>query len=120
MKLSLSIAIPLVFLGLVFVGGYLFMPVMDSPQTKLDKLVQEKVELAQRMLNDYNAAAPRIEQAFRASTRPADIDSATWRGYTEISKEHPLAATEIDKRLAAEKSQLSKIAKGQGRPRIER
>lgn len=114
MKSYLSIAVPLVVLGLVFVGGSFLASAIDSPQSKLDREMLNKIELAQRMLNDYNASTPRIEQAFAAAaTRPVDIDPEAWRNFTRAGEDakHPLGANKkISERLSTDEQQIRKLA----------
>jgi len=81
--------IPVVVLALVVGGGYFLMPAIDSPQSRLNEQIDRKIELAQRMLNEYNAGGPRLAEAFAAAaTRPADIESDKWREYLNLSDEN--------------------------------
>jgi len=85
--------IPLVILVLVFVGGYFLAPVVESPESKLARELDVKLELAQRMLNEYNAATPRLEKAFEAAaTRPAgEVNTDKWHAYVELAEGTPFA-----------------------------
>lgn len=115
MKPYLSIVIPLLVLGLVFVGGSFLSTAIDSPQSKLDAKMQGQVELAQRLLNDYNAAAPMIEHAFSAAaTRPVEIDPDAWQDFLQTGEDgkHPLASNRtVVERLRNDEQQVGKISR---------
>ena len=67
MKKYLTIFVPVVVLALVFAAGLFIVPAVESPQAKLDRQIDEQVELAQRMLYQFNAATPKLRDVFEAA-----------------------------------------------------
>lgn len=93
MKTYVTVLIPIIVLAIVFAGGFVAAPTLESPQSQLDRQVDEKVELAQRLLYQYNAAAPRLHQVLEMpTTQPVEVDPDSWRSYLELEENTPFAS----------------------------
>jgi hypothetical protein len=110
-KLYISIIIPVIVLCAVLVGGYVLSPAMEPPQLKLNEQVGAKVELAQRLLSQYNAAAPRLERAFAAAaTQPENIEAEKWQGFRDQEGEKSPFAF-VKERLSSQGQQIDNVSR---------
>lgn len=106
--------VPVVILALVIVGGYFIAPAVEAPQSRLDRQVAEKVELAQRLLNDYNGATPQLQKVFEsASTRTIEVDPNKWQAYLELAEGTPFGEESfaLRDRLSNQEQALSQAAR---------
>lgn len=88
MKPYIAIIIAAVLIVVVLAIGYISGPFLESPQARLYRQIDEKVELAQRILDRYNPAAPNLLNAFTpTTTQPTRIDDDKWRDYLDQAEE---------------------------------
>ncbi len=114
MKLSISIIVPLVVLAAVFIGGYFLSSSFETPQARLDAEVDAQVEVAQRLLSQYNAAVPQLERAFTAAaTQPENIEADKWQSYLEQDAEQSPFAS-VKEQLDAHQQQLAQLSREVG------
>lgn len=105
--------IPLVVLVVVVLGGIFIVPSFESPQSKLNRQIDEQIELAQRMLYRHNAAAPNLRDAFeRPADQPAQIDPGQWQAYMDLDENTPFAT--LRDRVSAREKQLQQSARELG------
>lgn len=110
MKLSISILIPLIALAAIFIGGYYLNVTFEPPEAKLNQQIDEQVERAQRLLYQYNAAAPQLDRAFTAAaTQPENIEPDAWQRHVAQSEEgSPFAS--LKQRSSQQERQLRTLS----------
>jgi len=90
---------------------------LESPQRKLERSIDEQVELAQRMLFEYEPAAVQLALAV---TQPADVSTEAWLEYQRSldDAEQPLGRLlqQQDRELTQLRGKLSKLG-GEEPPR---
>ncbi len=88
MKRQLTLAIPLALIVLGMAAALFTAGALESPRSKLQRLIEPDIEAAQRMLQDYDPTGMRLAAlSADPAAQEAEIDSEQWREFLSAGEE---------------------------------
>ncbi len=88
MKRHLTLAIPVALIVIGIAAGFFTASALESPRSRLLRLIEPDIEAAQRMLQDYDPTGMRLATLLgEPGGQEAEIDSEQWREFLAAGEE---------------------------------